>query len=230
MGELHLEVLVDRMLREFSVDATVGKPQVAYRETITKPVEKDRYRHKKQTGGSGQFADVDHRPRAHRPRRWLRVRRQDHRWPDPEGVHPVGRPGHPGVAHLGRARRLPDRRRPRSRCSTARYHDVDSSEMAFKIAGSMGFKEAARKAKPVLLEPIMSVEVVTPEDYMGDVIGDLNSPPGPGRGHGAAGQRPSHPGPRAAVGDVRLRRTTSGRAPRAGPPTRCSSTPTSRCR
>ena len=98
MGELHLEVLVDRMLREFSVDATVGKPQVAYRETITQPVEKIATRHKKQTGGSGQFADVVDHARADRPRRRLRVRRQDHRRAHPQGVHPVGRPGHPGRA------------------------------------------------------------------------------------------------------------------------------------
>ena len=99
----------------------------------------------------------------------------------------------------------PDRRRARPRLVDGSYHDVDSSEMAFKIAGTMGFKEAARKAKPVLLEPIMAVEVVTPEDYMGDVMGDLSSPPRPGRRHGAAGQQPGRPGAGAPVGDVRLR-------------------------
>ena len=102
--------------------------------------------------------------------------------------------------------------------------------MAFKIAGSMAFKEAARKAKPVLLEPIMSVEVVTPEDYMGDVIGDLNSRRGQGRRHGPAGQQPGGPGPRAARRRCSVTLPTSGRAPRAAPRTRCSSTATSRRR
>ena len=113
---------------------------------------------------------------------------------------------------------------PASRWSTSRstlvdgnYHDVDSSEMAFKIAGSIAFKEAEQRAKPVLLEPIMDVEVVTPEEYMGDVIGDLNSPPRPDRGHGAARQRADHPSPGPALRDVRLRyrrcaRMTQGRA------------------
>ena len=173
MGELHLEVIVDRMLREFRVDATVGKPQVAYRETITQTVEKVTYTHKKQTGGSASSPRSPSRW-SPRPGRRLRVRRQDHRRPRPEGVHPRGRRRHPAVAGRGRAGRLPTVD-IRATLTDGKYHDVDSSEMAFKIAGSMVFKEAARKAKPVLLEPIMSVEVVTPEDYMGDVIGDLNS-------------------------------------------------------
>ena len=111
MGELHLEVLVDRMLREFKVDAAVGKPQVAYRETITRAVQKVEYRHVKQTGGSGPVRRRRHQPRAHRPRWWLRVRRQDHRRAHPQGVHPRRRPGHPGGADGRGARRLPDRRR-----------------------------------------------------------------------------------------------------------------------
>ncbi len=116
----------------------------------------------------------------------------------------------------------------RATLTDGKYHDVDSSEMAFKIAGSMAFKEAARKAKPVLLEPIMSVEVVTPEDYMGDVIGDLNVPPGPGRRHGAARQQPGGPGPRARCRRCSATLPTCVRAPRVAPPTRCSSTATSR--
>ena len=108
------------------------------------------------------------------------------------------------------------------------YHDVDSSEMAFKVAGSMALREAARRAKPVLLEPIMAVEVVTPEEFMGDVIGDLNRRRGPDRGHGAARQRAGDPGPRAAGRDVRLRDGPAVRRRRAGPPTRCSSTATAR--
>ena len=165
MGELHLEILVDRMRREFNVEANVGKPQVAYRETIRKAVERYDYTHKKQTGGSGQFAKVQI---ALEPLEMtadgadLRVREQGHRWAHPAGVHPVGRPGHAGRHAVRRPRRLPDGRRQGDRCSTAQYHEVDSSEMAFKIAGSIAFKEAARKASPALLEPLMAVEVVTP--------------------------------------------------------------------
>ncbi len=174
MGELHLEVLVDRMLREFSVEANVGRPEVAYRETITKPVEKYRYTHKKQTGGSGQFADVV------------------------LDVEPSGEGGGYEFIDKITGGRVPKEYIPavdagvqsalssgvlagypmvdvRVTLVDGSYHDVDSSEMAFKTAGLMGFKEACRKASPVLLEPIMSVEVVTPEEYMGDVIGDLNS-------------------------------------------------------
>jgi elongation factor G len=174
MGELHLEVLVDRMLREFSVDATVGKPQVAYRETITKPVKNVEYRHVKQTGGSGQFAVVrvdldptgpgggfefvDKISGGKIPREYIPAVDQGVQAALDSGVLA----GYPTVD-------------VRVTLVDGNYHDVDSSEMAFKIAGSMVFKKAAEMAKPVLLEPIMSVEVVTPEDYMGDVIGDLSS-------------------------------------------------------
>jgi len=174
MGELHLEVLVDRMMREFKVEANVGKPQVAYRETITQPVEGYTYLHKKQTGGTGQYAKIvltltpsgpgggfeftDKITGGRVPKEYI-----------PSVGHGVADAMTNGILagfpmvdiHVS----LDD----------GDYHDVDSSEMAFKIAGTMGFKEAARKAAPVLLEPIMAVEVVTPEDYMGDVIGDLNS-------------------------------------------------------
>jgi elongation factor G len=174
MGELHLEVLVDRMLREFRVDATVGKPQVAYRETITQPVTKVTYTHRKQTGGAGQFAEVS------------------------INLEPLGPGGGYEFVDKITGGRVPKEYIPavdagiqqsldagvlagyptvdvRATLVDGKYHEVDSSEMAFKIAGSMVFKEAARKANPVLLEPIMAVEVVTPEVYMGDVIGDLNS-------------------------------------------------------
>jgi len=174
MGELHLEVLVDRMMREFKVEANVGKPQVAYRETITQAVESYTYLHKKQTGGTGQYAKIvltltpsgpgggfefsDKITGGRVPKEYI-----------PSVGHGVADAMTNGILagfpmvdiHVS----LDD----------GDYHDVDSSEMAFKIAGTMGFKEAARKASPVLLEPIMAVEVVTPEDYMGDVIGDLNS-------------------------------------------------------
>ena len=178
MGELHLEVLVDRMRREFNVEANVGKPQVAYRETITKKVEKVEYTHKKQTGGSGQYARVliDLEPAdsdteteggyefvnsvtgGRIPREYIPS--VDHGIQDAMEYGIVA--GFPMVDVKATLR-------------DGAYHEVDSSEMAFKIAGSMVFKEAARRAGPVLLEPVMAVEVTTPEDFMGDVIGDLNS-------------------------------------------------------
>ncbi|MFF7335936.1 elongation factor G [Streptomyces sp. NPDC008163] len=175
MGELHLEVLVDRMKREFRVEANVGKPQVAYRETIRKAVERIDYTHKKQTGGTGQFAKVQ------------------------IAIEPL----EGGDASYEFVNKVTGGRIPREYIPSVDagaqeamqfgilagyemvgvrvilldggYHEVDSSELAFKIAGSQAFKEGARKASPVLLEPMMAVEVTTPEDYMGDVIGDLNS-------------------------------------------------------
>jgi len=175
MGELHLDILVDRMRREFKVEANVGKPQVAYRETIRKKVEKVEYTHKKQTGGSGQFARVivtleplettealyqfenavtgGRVPREYIPSVDAGIR-------DAMEVGVLA-----GYPLVGIKATLLD----------GAYHEVDSSEMAFKIAGSMVLKEAAKRAQPTLLEPIMKVEVRTPEEYMGDVIGDLNS-------------------------------------------------------
>ncbi|MEU8626989.1 elongation factor G [Streptomyces sp. NPDC048669] len=175
MGELHLEVLVDRMKREFRVEANVGKPQVAYRETIRKAVERVDYTHKKQTGGTGQFAKVQ------------------------IAIEPI----EGGDASYEFVNKVTGGRIPREYIPSVDagaqeamqfgilagyemvgvrvtlldggYHEVDSSELAFKIAGSQAFKEGARRASPVLMEPMMSVEVTTPEDYMGDVIGDLNS-------------------------------------------------------
>jgi elongation factor G len=178
MGELHLDVLVDRMRREFKVEANVGKPQVAYRETIRKAIDRYDYTHKKQTGGSGQFAKVQ------------------------IALEPLagGADGGGGYEFQNKVTggRIPREYIPsvdagaqeamqfgvlagfpmvdiRVKLLDGAYHEVDSSEMAFKIAGSIAFKEAARKADPALLEPMMSVEVFTPEDYMGEVIGDLNS-------------------------------------------------------
>ncbi|MEC7777746.1 MAG: elongation factor G, partial [Actinomycetota bacterium] len=175
MGELHLEVLVDRMLREFRVDANVGKPQVAYRETITKAVTDHRYTHKKQTGGSGQYAEIvaslepysdddstylfeDNVKGGRIPKEYI---------PSVDAGVQLATTNGPvaGFPVLGLKISLND----------GKSHDVDSSEMAFKIAAQAWFREAMRMAKPVLLEPVMSVEVVTPEDYMGDVVGDLNS-------------------------------------------------------
>ena len=176
MGELHLDIIVDRMKREYKVEANVGKPQVAYRETIKKAVEKVDYTHKKQTGGSGQFAKVqvsfeplpldgeelyefeDKVTGGRVPREYI---------PSVDaGIQDAMKFGVlAGYPMVGVKATLID----------GAYHDVDSSEMAFKIAGSMVFKEGAKRANPVLLEPLMDVEVRTPEEYMGDVIGDLNS-------------------------------------------------------
>jgi elongation factor G len=174
MGELHLEVLVDRMLREFSVDANVGKPQVAYRETIRKKVEKVEEKYVRQTGGKGQYGHVvitleptgpgggyefvDEITGGVIPKEYIQPVNQGITEALTSGVLA----GYPVVD-------------VRVRLTYGSYHDVDSSEMAFKIAGSIAVKKAARLASPVLLEPIMAVEVVTPEDYMGDVIGDLSS-------------------------------------------------------
>jgi elongation factor G len=174
MGELHLEVIVDRMLREFRVDATVGKPQVAYRETITQTVEKITYTHKKQTGGSGQFAEVTVKAEPLGPGGGYEFADKITGGRVPKEYIPAVDAGIQQSLAAGVLAGYPTVD-VRFTLIDGKYHDVDSSEMAFKIAGSMVFKEAARKAKPVLLEPIMSVEVVTPEDYMGDVIGDLNS-------------------------------------------------------
>lgn len=172
MGELHLEIIVDRMRREFKVEANVGAPQVAYRETIRKTVEQEG-RFVRQTGGRGQFGHV-----------WLRIEPRE--------------PGEGYLFHNGIVGGVVPREYipavdkgiqealgngiiagypvvdVKVTLFDGSYHDVDSNEMAFKIAGSMAFKEGSRKASPVLLEPIMKVEVVTPEDYMGDVVGDLN--------------------------------------------------------
>ena len=175
MGELHLEVLVDRMKREFKVEANVGKPQVAYRETLTKPVEKVEYTHKKQTGGSGQFGRViiSVEPNTEEGGGYLfenkvtggRIPREYIPSVDAgcqEAMENGVLAGYPMVDI-------------KVTLLDGAYHDVDSSELAFKIAGSMAFKDAANRAKPALLEPMMAVEVTTPEDFMGDVIGDLNS-------------------------------------------------------
>ncbi|WP_085549407.1 elongation factor G [Corynebacterium pollutisoli] len=183
MGELHLDVLVDRMKREFKVEANVGAPQVAYRETIRKPVEKLEYTHKKQTGGSGQFAKViigiepyapaeDELEEGQNPLYHFENAVTGGRVPKEyipsvdAGIQDAMQYGYlAGYPLVNIKATLID----------GQYHDVDSSEMAFKIAGSQALKEAVAKAKPALLEPLMAVEVVTPEEYMGDVIGDINS-------------------------------------------------------
>ncbi|GAT66392.1 elongation factor G [Planomonospora sp. ID91781] len=174
MGELHLEILVDRMRREFKVEANVGRPQVAYRETIRRKVEKVDYVHKKQTGGSGQFAKViiDIEP--------LGEGNDGYEFENkvsggriPREYIPSVDAGAQEAAEFGVLAGYP-MVGVKVTLQDGAYHEVDSSEMAFKIAGSMAFKEAARKADAVILEPVMAVEVISPEDYMGDVIGDLN--------------------------------------------------------
>ncbi|MFD8528044.1 elongation factor G [Streptosporangium canum] len=174
MGELHLEILVDRMRREFKVEANIGRPQVAYRETIRRKVEKVDYVHKKQTGGSGQFAKViiDIEP--------LGDGNDGYEFSNkvsggriPREYIPSVDAGAQEAAEFGVLAGYP-MVGVKVTLQDGAYHEVDSSEMAFKIAGSMAFKEAARKADAVILEPMMAVEVTTPEDYMGDVIGDLN--------------------------------------------------------
>ena len=175
MGELHLEVLVERMKREFRVEANIGRPQVAYRETVRGKAEKVEYTHRKQTGGAGQYAKVlinlgptggdgggyefENKITGGRiPREYI----------------PSVDAGCQEAAEFGVLAGYPmvD---VKVTLTDGAYHEVDSSELAFKIAGSMAFKKAAARADPVLLEPVMAVEVRTPDDYMGDVIGDLNS-------------------------------------------------------
>jgi elongation factor G len=174
MGELHLEVLVDRMLREFSVDANVGKPQVAYRETIRKPVDKIEERYIRQTGGRGQYGHVVISLEPTGPGGGYEFVDKITGGVIPKEYIPAVDAGIQEALTSGVLAGYPmvD---VRVTLTYGSYHDVDSSEMAFKIAGSMAVKKAAREASPVLLEPVMAVEVVTPEDYMGDVIGDLSS-------------------------------------------------------
>jgi elongation factor G len=174
MGELHLEVLVDRMMREFNVEAHVGKPQVAYRETITQSVQKVEVRYVRQTGGRGQYAHVvlDLEPTG--PGGGYEFVDEIKGGVIPREYIPAVDAGIQEAMQGGVVAGYPlvDLR---AKLVFGSYHEVDSSEMAFKIAGSMALKEAARKSKPQLLEPVMRVEVVTPDDYLGDVIGDLNS-------------------------------------------------------
>ncbi len=173
MGELHLEIIIDRMKREFKVECNIGAPQVAYRESLTRSVEVQG-KFVRQSGGRGQYGDC-----------WLRIEPQDpgfgFEYVDaikggviPKEYIPAVGKGAEEAAELGVIAGFPlvD---IKVTCFDGSYHDVDSSEMAFKIAGSMGFKEGAAKAAPVLLEPVMAVEVVVPEEYMGDVMGDLSS-------------------------------------------------------
>jgi elongation factor G len=176
MGELHLDILVDRMRREFKVEANVGKPQVAYRETIRRIAEKVDYTHKKQTGGSGQFAKVQvtFSPLETTEGELYEFENAVTGGRIPREYIPSVDAGIQSAMQQGVLAGFPVVGVKASLIDGA-YHDVDSSEMAFKIAGSMVFKEGVKRADPVLLEPVMAVEVRTPEEYMGDVIGDINS-------------------------------------------------------
>jgi elongation factor G len=172
MGELHLEVIVDRMMREFKVDANVGRPQVAYRETVREAVEKIQGRFVRQTGGRGQYghAVINLEPA---PGEGFDFVNKIRGGSIPSEFIPAVEQGVEEALETGVKAGYPmvD---VRVTLTDGSFHDVDSSEIAFKIAGSMALREAARRAKPVLLEPVMAVEVVTPEEFMGDVIGDLN--------------------------------------------------------
>jgi len=183
MGELHLDVLVDRMKREYKVEANVGAPQVAYRETIRKPVEKLEYTHKKQTGGSGQFAKViiSLEPYAPAEDELEEGESALYKFDNavtggrvPREYIPSVDAGIQDAMQYGYLAGFP-LVNIKATLLDGQYHEVDSSEMAFKVAGSQALKEAVAKAKPVLLEPMMAVEVTTPEEYMGEVIGDINS-------------------------------------------------------
>ena len=178
MGELHLDVFVDRMKREFKVEANVGAPQVAYRETIRKPVEKLEFTHKKQTGGSGQFARViiaiEPYENPEDPEEMYLFDNQVTGGRVPKEYIPSVDAGIQDAMQYGYLAGFPLVNIKATLLDGA-YHEVDSSEMAFKIAGSQALKEAVAKAKPVLLEPLMAVEITTPEEYMGEVIGDVNS-------------------------------------------------------
>ncbi|MDE2996182.1 MAG: elongation factor G [Bacteroidota bacterium] len=174
MGELHLEIIVDRLKREFKVEANVGKPQVSYRESIGKTVDK-RYTHKKQSGGRGQFAEV-----------WVEIGPSDEQEAGLEFIDDIKGGSIPREFIPSVEKGIKDSMLQgplagypiegiKARLYDGKFHNVDSDQLSFEIAGRMAFREAARAANPALMEPIMSVEVVTPEEYMGDVIGDLNS-------------------------------------------------------
>ncbi|MEA4942828.1 MAG: elongation factor G [Propionicimonas sp.] len=185
MGELHLEILIDRMKREFRVEANIGKPQVAYRETLRRPVEKVEYTHKKQSGGSGQYGRVIIALEPLEPGSGYEFVNAVTGGRIPKEYIPAVDQGIQEAMAFGPLAGYPVEDIKVTLLDGA-YHDVDSSELAFKIAGSMVFKEAARKADPALLEPLMAVEVTTPEEYLGTVIGDINSRRGQVQGMGEA--------------------------------------------
>ncbi len=202
MGELHLEIIIDRLRREYGVDANIGAPQVAYRETISKS-HTETYTHKKQSGGSGQYAEVKVSFEPMERNAGIVFENKRRRRLRAEGIHPGGREGHQDAGRDRRAGRLPDRRLqvhagrrqvPRRRLSA----------LAFEIAAKACFREGMKKAGPIILEPIMDVEVTTPQDHVGDVVGDLNRRRGMIQSQDSAGSHRDRARPRAAEGDVRL--------------------------
>ena len=214
MGELHLEIIVDRLLREFKVEATVGAPQVAYRETITVPVDVE-YKYSKQSGGRGQYGHVKIRVNPLEPGEGYKFENKTVGGSVPkEYIGPVDQ-GIQGAMQSGIVAGYPvvD---VAVELYDGSYHEVDSSEMAFKMAASMAFKDAMKKGNAVLLEPIFAVEVVTPDDYMGDVMGDLNSRRGMIQGmeerNGAQVVRAHVPLSEMFGYSTDLRSTTQGRA------------------
>src|SRR5207237_96468 len=174
VGERHLEIISDRLKREFNVDANVGRPQVAYRETISRPIEKVQGKFVRQTGGSGQYGDAVINLLPQEPGQGYEFADKIVGGKIPKEYIPAINSGIQEAMGSGVLAGYPvvD---VKVELVDGSYHQVDSSERAFKIAGSMAFKEAMRRAKPKLLEPVMAVEVTTPEDYLGDVIGNLNS-------------------------------------------------------
>jgi elongation factor G len=174
MGELHLEVLVDRMLREFKVQARVGRPQVAYRESITRPVEKVVYRHVKQTGGRGQFAHVVFEITPGESGSGIQFENAITGGVIPREFIPAVEKGVLDSAEAGILAGYPVTD-VKVRLYDGSFHEVDSNEMAFRTAGAMAFREGIQKAGPVLQEPIMKVEVVVPDEFLGDIIGQLNA-------------------------------------------------------
>jgi elongation factor G len=174
MGELHLEIIVDRLTREFNVDANVGRPQVAYRETISRPAEKIEGKFVRQTGGRGQYGHAVINVEPMEPGSGYEFVDKIVGGSIPKEYIPSVDLGIQEAMESGVLSGFPvvD---VRVELVDGTYHEVDSNEMAFKIAGSMAFKSAEQRAKPKLLEPVMAVEVVTPEEYLGDVMGDLNS-------------------------------------------------------
>ena len=230
MGELHLEIIVDRLLREFK--------RRRQRRQAAGRLPRDHPQHGRQ--GRGPVRAPDRRPRPVRPRghrAWSPTSRAaatssragSSGGVDPARLHPLGRRGHPGGHEHRRARRLSRWSTSRSTLIDGSYHEVDSSDMAFKIAGSLAFKNAAQKAKPVLLEPMMAVEVVTPERVHGRRHGRPQLAARPHRRHGAARQRPGHQRHGAALARCSATPPTCARRPRAAPRTPCSSSTTPRC-
>ncbi len=228
MGELHLEVLVDRMKREYNVEANVGRPQVSYRETVRGTAQHVEGRFVRQTGGSGQYGIVyiDLEPA---PGEGFDFVNKIKGGSVPSEFIPAVEKGCEEALESGVKAGYPmvD---IRVTLTDGKYHDTDSSEIAFKIAGSLAFKEAARRAKPVLLEPVFAVEVIVPEDFLGDVIGDLSRRRGQHRAARSGAATRSRSPPACRCRRCSATRPTCAQTRRAAPPTRCSSTATRKCR